>query len=138
MSNAVLLKCESYIQSEDVATTAISPGMLVDLTPTGGVKYHGTADVSAVSRFAIEADVWGKTIDDAYAIGDTVVYAAVPSGSQVQAIIADGQTITRGDFLCSAGNGTLKAITGTEVKLAQAEISKTASGSSEFITVTIL
>lgn len=137
-NNTVHVQVGSYIQDEKLASVAIMPAMLVELDGSGGVKPHAVADVAAVPRFARENQIVGGTIDDQYAIGDTTVYDTFPTGSKVQCIIADGQTITEGDWMCSAGDGTLKKVAAAEIKIAQAEETLTASGSSEFLTITIL
>jgi hypothetical protein len=58
--------------------------------------------------FAIEDENQGKGIDDAYAADARVVCWMPQRGDQVQAILADGQTIVIGDYLESNGDGTLK------------------------------
>lgn len=136
--NTVFVQVDSYVQNERIASVAIKPGMLVDLDGSGGVKPNATADIGVVPRFAREIQCVGGTIDDEYAIGETVLFAAVPAGSQIQCIIADGQTIVEGDYLTPAADGTLKKVLATEVKIAQAEEAVTASGSSEFLVVSIL
>lgn len=112
MSNAktiVLKGCG--IRKERMAAAAITPGHLVELTSANKVQAHGTAGGAAQTAFAVEDDLQGKTISDAYATGDQVQYNVMVSGEEVNAVISDGENISIGDKLVSAGDGTLKAVT---------------------------
>jgi hypothetical protein len=96
------------IRNEAVANAAITPGHLVELMSTGKIRVHATAGGNAAALFAVEDDLQGKTIDDAYAANAIAQYEAVYPGCEVQAWIADGQNIAIGDFLESAGGGELQ------------------------------
>ena len=58
--------------------------------------------------FALEDELQGKGIDDAYAVDAIVQYDQYLPGDRVNAILADGETVVIGDRLMSAGDGTLK------------------------------
>jgi len=105
--NTIILKNYSHIQIEENAVEAIMPGSLVELVPTG-VQKHSTANGNAVKMFVIEDAIFGKTIDDALTISETCRVWLPTPGDEVYAILTTGQTIVKGDFLCSNADGTLK------------------------------
>ncbi len=102
----ITLKGKPFIDEEAVSSEAITPGMLI----TGGatVAKHATNNGPG-RRYALERDELGKEISVDYDSGDTVKAGSFSPGMRVYAWVASGQTITRDDYLGSAGNGTLKA-----------------------------
>ena len=106
--NTIKLKKYSDVIEEFVAASAITPGMLVALNSAGKVEPHGTAGGNAIPMFALEDELQGKTIDDAYAANDPVQVWIAGRGDIVNAIAGDA--ITAGAFLVSAGNGKLKPV----------------------------
>ena len=106
--NTIKLKKYSDVIEEFVAGAAITPGMLVALNASGAVIPHGEAAGNAIPMFALEDELQGKTIDDAYAAGDPVQVWVAGRGDIVNAIA--GAEIAAGDFLVSAGNGKLKPV----------------------------
>jgi len=99
------------IRNEALANAAITPGHLVELMTTGKIRVHATAGGNAAALFAVEDDLQGKTIDDAYAANAIAQYDALYPGCEVQARIANGQNVAIGNFLESAGDGTLQVHT---------------------------
>lgn len=115
------------IQNEDdKAAEAITPGHLVTTNGSGDVIKHATADGKVTPRFALEREEMGKTIDDAYAIGDTVKVGAFHKGQRVNAIIPSGANIAKGASLASNGDGRLKAGTTNPVGFAVRAVNNTA------------
>jgi len=110
MARVISLRGEPIIDEQDEAEEAdILPGMLVELNPsTAKLRKHATAAGNQQGWFALERDEFGRDIDTAYAIGDRVKVGRFGRGMRVNALIASGQNITRGDALESAGNGTLR------------------------------
>jgi hypothetical protein len=106
--NTIKIKNYSSIFEEYVASAAIIPGMLVELMSTGEIRAHATAGGSAMAMFALEDELQGKSIDDAYAHEDPVQVWIPGPGDQVNALLDDGETVTIGAFLESAGNGFLQ------------------------------
>jgi len=106
-NNAVILKGHG-IRREAVANAAITPGHLVELMSTSKVRVHATASGNAIPMFAVEDDLQGNDISDAYAAADQVQYNVMQPGDEVYALLANGQNIAVGDFLESAGDGTLQ------------------------------
>ena len=106
--NTIKLKKYSDVIEEFVAGAAITPGMLVALNASGAVIPHGEAAGNAIPMFALEDELQGKTIDDAYAAGDPVQVWVAGRGDIVNAIA--GAQIAAGDFLVSDGTGKLKPV----------------------------
>lgn len=102
-----LMGMDSLHYTEDgAAAEAITPGMLVEGTTS--VLKHSVAGGAARRMFALERDEMGKTIDDAYAIADTVKVGNFRPGDRVNALIGSGENIAAGAELESAGDGTLR------------------------------
>lgn len=99
------------IQKEALANAAgIKPGHLVELMSTGKLRVHATAGAQCQRGFALENNLIGDGIDDAYASGDNVIYEVFPPGCEVNAFIDVGENITKGDLLISSGDGSLKGL----------------------------
>lgn len=127
-------------QHEAVATSAITPGHLVQRT-SGGVGVHADAGGVASTHFAVEYEMTGRGIDDAYAIGDNVVFKTYAPGSSVYALVAAGATaITLNAMLTSDGDGTLRLASTDEVAVAQAleAVDNSGGGSAVRIKVEII
>ena len=108
MPNTVVIKGRG-IRKERLAGGGITPGHLIEVNSSDQVVVHSTADGTAQSAFAVEAEVIGQDLDHAYLSGETVFYEVCMKGQEVNAILATSQTIAAGDFLSSAGDGTLQA-----------------------------
>lgn len=92
---------------EELADAAITPGHLLERTTTG-VKKHATAGGRAQRLFAVEDENQGKEIDDDYTASSRCFFKNFLPGDMVYALIAEGETITIGDWLVSNGDGELK------------------------------
>jgi hypothetical protein len=113
--NTIMLKNYLNVFEEYKAVTAtIYPGCLVELTSAEKVKLHATAGGNALPMFAIEDALQGKGIDDAFAADDTVRCWIPTRGDVVYGILADGQTIVKGEFVESNGAGYLRKHTPEE------------------------
>lgn len=106
--NTVKVKKYSDIIEEMVANAAITPGMLIEEMSTGKVRAHANAGQTALSMFALEDELQGGGIDDAYAANDQVQCWIAGRGDNVYALLADGETAVIGSFLESNGDGYLK------------------------------
>ena len=116
----VLLGNELVTQNEDnKAAEAITPGHLINYDSNGDWVKHATAGGDTARRFALEREELGQDMNDDYAIADTVKAGLCPRGVRVNSIIASGQNITKGNFLESAGDGTLRVLA-AGTRLAQA------------------
>jgi hypothetical protein len=109
MANTIVLKGQqNVIRKEAKASAAITPGDLVEFGGTNELRVHSTIGGSARKAFALENDLVGQGIDDAYDANDTVQYGVCSPGCEVYARLAATKTCTKGDFLESAGNGRLQ------------------------------
>jgi len=107
----IKLKKYNDIINEYAAGTAITPGMLISLASDGDVDPNSSAGGVCEKMFALEDELQGKTISDAYAIGDPVQCWNATSGEEVLALLADGEDVAIGEVLVSDGTGKLKAAT---------------------------
>jgi len=112
MANTVKLVNHSDVNKERNAAAVITPGHLIELTSANTVQVHATADVDAVPMFATEDELRGNGIADAFAAGEPVQCWLPGRGDEVNAILADGETVVIGDWLSSNGDGTLKKWSG--------------------------
>lgn len=106
--NTIKIKKYSDVIEEFIAAGAIYPGMVVEMDSAGKAKAHATAGGNVVPLMvALEDELQGKGIDDAYAAADKVQVWIPYSGDVFYGIIADGQTIAKGDLLESDAGGRL-------------------------------
>lgn len=110
--STILIKGENPNIEELVANAAITPGMLVEEMTTGKVRAHATQNGNAVPMFALENELEGEGITDAWAATDPVRVWHPKRGDQVYALLADGQSVAIGDFLASNGDGYLRKFAG--------------------------
>ena len=106
--NTIKLKKYLNIIEEYKAEAAIIPGELIELTSSGTVQVHSTAGGNCLPMFALEDELQGNDINDAYAADDQVQVWIPTRGDQVYAILADGNDVSIGDFLESNGAGELR------------------------------
>lgn len=137
------------VRKEGIASEAITPGHLIELGGANDLQKHSTAGGTVMPTFAVENDIVGDGIDVDYASGDQVLYSHFQRGEEVYALLADGESANKGDFLESNGDGTLRvAVTGSPatdakqsiVAQAQEDLDLSASSNTEDgrIKVTIL
>lgn len=103
------------VQHEGVASGEIVPGMLVQRDAGNSVEPHDDEAGPANTHFAVEYGMTGQTINDAYEVGDQVVYKTYVPGSGVYTWIgAEAPAVANKALLVSAGDGTLKALVAAE------------------------
>jgi hypothetical protein len=107
----IKLKKYADIINEYNAEAAITPGMLIELTSSGTVQKNSAAGLACAKTFALEDELQGKTIADAYAAGAPVQCWSTIPGEEVYAWLANGEDVSVGDKLVSNGAGLLKAMT---------------------------
>lgn len=105
--NTITIKGEP-LRKESVAAEAITPGYLVEPASATTCQKHSTDGGPAIAAFALENDLVGDAISDAYDSGDTVQIGYFRTGEEVYAYLTTNQTIAAGDYLMSAGTGLLK------------------------------
>lgn len=108
-SKAVVLRGLPEYDEQDTASEAITPGHLIQMS-SGQWRKHANAGLNAAAIFAAERDELGNDMDVAYASGDRVKAVFPYKGCRINALIASGQNLTKGTYLESAGNGTLRAL----------------------------
>lgn len=124
-------------QREGVAGGTITPGMLVQRGAADAIAVHGTAGQQAQSLWALEFDLTGRGIDDAYESGDQMLLGVAEEGAEIYAILASGQNVADGAKLQSAGNGKLSAASTYDFVVAEAKEAVDASGGDARIRVII-
>lgn len=97
-----------YERYEALANGAVSPGHLVELDSNSKVKVHATAGGWAELAFAVEDSLQGDDVTDSYADGDLVQYNIQKRGNIVWCRIKNGESVSVGDKLVSAGNGEMQ------------------------------
>ena len=107
--NTIKLKKYSDVIEEYEAGGTITPGMLLKLNSSGKVVAHDSAGGNVnVVMFALENALEGKGIGDNYSSGDQVQVWIPYRGDEVYAILKDGENVSVGDPLESAGDGSLQ------------------------------
>ena len=124
------------------AAAALSPGHLIERTSSSTYQKHSTAAGNAIPCVALDQRELNKGTTDAYAQNDKVKAYFPERGSQVYLRVAAGcASIAQGAFVESAGDGTVRTLSGSnpETIVAQAnEAVDNSGGASEvFILVTI-
>lgn len=107
----LLVGTPTAYEATSAASTAITPGKLLEVTSDGEVQEHSTAGGNAQVAFARAEDYAGGGIDTAYAVGDNVAYYVGKSGDRFYAYLANTENVAIGDLLESDGNGDLQAHT---------------------------
>ena len=105
--NSIRVKNYLNIFEEMVAVAAITPGMLVEIDSAGEVQAHSAASGITLPMFALEDELQGNGITDAYSADDQVQVWIPQRGDQVYAVLADGESVAIGDFVVSNGSGAL-------------------------------
>lgn len=104
---------------EGVADAALTPGELLAWSADDQLKAHATSGGNALPMFCIEDPYNGVTtaaaIDTDYADQELVRYIVAQPGDIVNAFLADGQSVAKGDPLMSDGAGALTALSATVV-----------------------
>ena len=113
--NTILLKGENPNIEELEANAAITPGDLVEVMSTGKVRVHaGDEGYAMAIMIALESELEGKGITDAYAAGEQVRCWHPQRGDRGYCRLADGENAAIGDKLASNGDGFLKEYSSPE------------------------
>lgn len=96
------------VYNEDgAAGEVITPGMLVKGVTT--VTKQSTADARCAVAVALEREEMGLSIDDTYAVDDTVKVGVYKAGGRFLGWLASGQNVAEGALLAPNAAGLLKA-----------------------------
>ena len=94
---------EEYVNTEEM-----SPGNLVELNSDGEIRLHNVAWGRAELMFVQENALIGSSVDTAITSGEVTPVILPNVGSQVYALLADGESVEIGDLLGSDGSGNLQ------------------------------
>jgi len=97
------------VREEDTASEVITPGHLIEFGGSNDIQKHSSAGSDVQPLIAVENDVVGDGVDTDYVSGERVQYDAPHTGAIYLMRLADGENVTRGTFLESAGDGTVQA-----------------------------
>lgn len=115
MANKIVLKGDPLIK-EGRVDESVTPGALLEYGGDNDIQNHSSAGQNATAMFALEGDLYGDGIDDAYADGDTAKFAMGRKGDEFYALLdSSSGNITKGDLLESAGNGNLQDYSAQDV-----------------------
>jgi len=103
-----LKKYFDVVEEFTATAVAITPGELLEVTSAGLVQAHSTSGGVVLPMFALEDELQGDGIDDDYAVSVPIQVWVAGRGEIVNAILKDGEDVSIGDFLESAGDGTLQ------------------------------
>ena len=104
--NTVKITKYSDVIVEYEAYEAIYPGMLVELRPGySTIRKHATAGGNAIPMIALEDELQGGGLTDAYSAGDKVQVWIPGRGDIGYVQLADEENVAIGDFLESNGDG---------------------------------
>ncbi len=100
---------------------AITPGFIVELLTAGTVQAHSTAGGTMACFLALEDENQGGAVATAYAVSAEINIGHFRPGQMAVVRIANGQTITIGEYLESAGTGYARQATAfaTETQVTQ-------------------
>jgi hypothetical protein len=96
---------------ERAAAAAITPGMTLELTSANAVQKHATASGKFAFLIALEDELQGKGINDAYVAGDRVQVWVAGRGDVANLLLDDEQTIVIGDYLELGSAGRVRKYT---------------------------
>lgn len=97
------------VMQEGIATNALTPGHLLERTSTANeLQVHSAAGGRHQCIIAVEDELQGNEIDDAYANDARIFFKFFLRGDVFFGKIANAQNVAIGDYLVSNGNGELK------------------------------
>jgi len=114
-SQVIALRGTPIVDEQLTASAVFTPGDLIEVD-TGQWRRHANAGLNASPIFALERDELGEGIGLGtasavdYAASDRVKAGFFAPGMRVNAFIPSGQNVSIGDYLESAGDGTLRAL----------------------------
>lgn len=105
-TRVVVIGPDKPVYNEATATEAITPGMVVNRASATTVEANDVTGLSPV-EVAVENDIFGGGLDDAYASGDTVISQTLRSGCEFMGLVAAGDStaIVYNDYVTLAAGG---------------------------------
>lgn len=114
----IRLKCSGHYD-EGVVGTAFKPGMAIELQSDGEFHPVDSAAATAVKegfKIAIEDALQGKTIDEAYVVGEICRYYVPRPGDHLYVMVKSGENIAVRDFGVIDEDGYFVEAAGSEGK----------------------
>lgn len=108
MGNSIKIKNYSDIFVEYPAVAELLPGHLLMITSAKKVQKHNAASGNVLPMVAIEDALQGKGIRDKFEADDVVRCWIPQRGDVVRLRLKDGQNVVAGDWVESAGDGTVQ------------------------------
>ena len=106
--NTIKLKKYLDVIDEFIAAGVITPGHLLEIDSAGKVVVHNSAGGNVTPLIALEDELQGRTIDDDFAALEPVQVWGAQRGEVAYMLLANGETAVIGNYLESAGDGTLQ------------------------------
>jgi hypothetical protein len=131
MLRVVVIGPDTPDYKEADAAEAITPGHIVKLNSTAQAIKNTLADSPETPvSVAVENDIFGKGIDDAYAVNERVIYQHLMAGCEFMALVAAAApAIAFDDPIALAAGGTVKKGTeATSIGRARAAVDNSLGG----------
>ena len=103
----IILKGTPKQEDYKVGEASMYPGMLVYESAAGVASLHAVSGGNAAAMFLIEDALQGKEIGTVFTADQRCQVAHCQPGDEVNAWLADGESVSIGDYLISDGNGDL-------------------------------
>jgi hypothetical protein len=133
MLRVVVIGPSNPVYNEATAAEAITPGHVVKQNGSAAlIKNTLAASSETPVLVAVENSIFGKGIDDAWAIGDRVIYQHLRSGCEFMALVAAAApAIAYDDPITTAADGTVvkAASAATAIGRAREAVDNSAGGS---------
>jgi hypothetical protein len=137
----VVIGPDKPVYNEATATEAITPGMLVDRASSTTVEKNDVVgDGNKRVEVAVENDIFGGGIDDAYASGDTVLSQLLTPGCEFFGLVdAAAAAITYDAYVTTIAGGFLGVGTqANAIAKARQAVDNSAGGSPARIRVQVI
>lgn len=137
-SEAIILR-GNPIFKEAQASSAINPGHFIEFGGTKDIQAQATAEADCQRSIALENDLIGKDINDAYATGDRVRYGSFHQGQEVNVkVAASASAIVKGNDIEAAGDGTVRLRTsGTVIGYALNAVDNSSGTTETFLKIEV-
>lgn len=106
--NVTVIIRGDVVRREYKGNGAITPGQILEFDSSGDVLRHNSAGGNVTPLVALENDLQGDDLNDNYADNVQVQCAWLPTGTEFNGLLKEGQSAAIGDFLESDGAGDLQ------------------------------
>ncbi len=116
MANTILLDAAGSKREEGTLDTVASPGMNIVLASDGNFDPGAGATDATLPRIVVEDSLQGKTVSDAYVVGERVFYMIPRRGDVVNILGLSGQTLNKAVLVEADSAGKFIIGTGASVQ----------------------